>query len=294
MSRSWTIVAGAALLAMAWVADRLLVEATIRYGTHAGTEGTQELLLLADRLPKLVLLAAMGGLLGLIVRRGIDQASSFVLAVFGGILAAVPILAFSLGVEPLLPVARELVFPAQFFSWTAVALLVIGPIGLLGVSAVSPRSEPIPAWGRVVLAIALLVAVLPLDALVQDAYLEAAASGDAITAAIGWDIVARTLVLGALALALSSALRGPRDRVAGAAILVSALIPFIGLALIALVEPPTGSIGAEGGIPVAGYAMRWLSGGIALIGALELIAGASATTESPQARPVRIGQAPRT
>lgn len=103
MHHALVIAAAAGMVAFAWFTDRLLLDAYIQYGTYAGSEGTGEILLLADRVPRLVLLLLLGVLLLGARWERVGRPVATILFLAGGLLALVPLVGIGLRVEWALP-----------------------------------------------------------------------------------------------------------------------------------------------------------------------------------------------
>ena len=288
MRRSLVVITVIATAALAWLADRLLWEAQIRFGMYGGSDGTREALWLADRVPRLLLLLLLGVLLAEAWRGRLGLPIAAILLAAGALLSAVPLVGIGLAAQWALPVALEIFFPYFFVAWTATGLALIGLLGIIRGRAPLRPIPALPGWGRAALAAGLLALVIPLDALISDLFLDLALRRDAALPFTAIDVAARTSVLAALTALAILTLEGARDRIAGLTLVMIGMVAFVGLAVLAfLVEPQGAMTRGEGQVPVAGFAMRWLAGGIVLLGAWDLM------RPVPQATPdLTVGPAP--
>ncbi len=285
MHRAFVVIAVIAMAALAWIADRLLWEAQIRFGTYAGGEGTREVLLLADRVPRLLLLLILGALLVAAWRGLMGRPLATVLLLVGGLISVVPLVGIGFSADAPWRLALEMVFPYFFLGWTVTGMAVIGAVGLLRWRGSLTSIRPLPAWSRVVLAVGVMALAIPLDALLDGAFLELAHSGDAALPFFALDLAIRLSVLATLAALALLTLKGARDRLAGLALTVVGIVPFIGLAVLGVIgDPPGALLRGEGGVPVAGFAMRWLAGGIVILGAWELVRSVPRSRPEPTVR----------
>lgn len=248
----------------AWFADRWLFDAYTNAGAFGGGEGARELLLVADRVPKLILLVVMAWVALEVVRDGIGRAGAAFFILAGIALAVLPSIALLTRFEPVLPIiANELYFPRHFVLWTATGLLIVGLLGLVGAG---PR-VPAGPWVRAALAVALVALLWPADSLLNDLFI-GAAEGRTIEAMITVELVGRVGVIAALTVLLVAAVGSRHDMAAGGVMAVAGAVVFIGFALAALPNA-TPSMVDQPGI-VTGHLGRWMAGGVLLLGLWEL------------------------
>ncbi len=263
----WPLIASVAALLAAWVADRLLAEAVTNAGMYAGDHWSDELLVAADRIPKLVILGLLGWIAVEFLRRGAARAVALLLLVAGLAMGVLPTLVLLARYEPLAPfVAQELFWPRQFVMWTASGLLVIGIVGALG----APWRFGARPWVRAVAAVGLIAVCWPADALLSDLFI-GAAEGRTVEAMLIFELLVRTSVLVALFVLCAMTLDTARS--AGGAVFMTMIgaVVFIGFALLALALPQPAGPGEAAPAIVTGYFARWMSAGVMLIGLWELV-----------------------
>lgn len=262
------IVIAALTLAAAWVADRLLAEAVTNAGTYAGDNWSAELLLAADRIPKLVILGFLGWL-AVDALQARARVASVLLAVAGVVLGVLPTLVLLARYEPLLPfVTNELLWPRQFVVWTASGLLLIGLVG--AVRGGRPWRLAAGPWVRAGAAVGLIAVCWPADGLLSELFV-GAAEGRTVEAMLIFELVVRTSVLAALFVLWAMTLDAARSATAAAFMTVIGAVVFIGFALVALAMPPAAGPDEAAPAIVTGYFARWMAGGVVLIGLWEVV-----------------------
>lgn len=281
------IVLSIALLAAAWVADRLLVQAVSDYGTFGGADGTREGLLVIDRLGRVLVLAGIGVLTVLAARGRLTPPAAVGIGTIGGLASALPLLGFGLGIEALAGVAHATYASAQFVVWAGAGMLVAAVAAILAVGR-SAGGRSIPALGRLALAAAILLVAMPLDAAVSSTATAASMRTGSPLVATLVDLGARVVVLAGLVALLWLSLGGRRDRAVGAAMAIGGFATFAGLALVGLlVTADPASTLRE--LPIVGYTTRWASGGIMLVGLWELVRQAAPRPAAPASAAVAAG-----
>jgi hypothetical protein len=280
----WLLVGAAALVVAAVVADRLLLAAIQHEGTYAAQPWTRELALAADRIPKLVVLAALGVMLVGVVSTRPPAPVAWILVAAGAFVAVALPLSLAAEFEPLLPLAFEVLPLAEFALWAGTGLLLVGVVGpWLGPTSAAARRDGVGTrWVRIGVALGLAVVVAIVDGAISSAYIDASSRAGPMAAFVAWEGVGRLLVLAGLAATLRLA-TGDRDPLVGVIYVIGGLVVFVGLALAAqLAPPPSAGLPTDGGLPVAGYALRWLTGGFVLLGTWELIRPAAQSVVGPE------------
>ena len=268
---------GSVALGLASVADRFLVAAWLNGGAFMHDRWAQELLLAADRLPKLVALVLLGWIAVAMLRRGLSARVATLMIVVGVALGVVPTLVLATRFEPLVQIAIDLFLPAQFVSWTATGLLVIGLASLVrGLSGL-----PVIPWIRLVMTVAVLALTWPADALLNELF-RGAAAGRTAEAMLAAEMILRTATMAALLTLLALTVRTDRHAAVSALTAVIGAVVFIGFAAIALLGRPWIGVFPTVEDPiVAGYFARWASGGALLLGAWGLLHQRAAKASAP-------------
>jgi len=257
-----------ATVAAAYVADRIHQAAVIHAGTYAFERGTQQLLLAADRIPKLVILLALGWIGVRIARSGASQAVAWTLIGIGVVVGIAPALVLAISLAPMPGLVLDLLLPHQFVPWTGAGLVVLGVVGLTAERLPSARRNGWIAAGAAVL---LLAASWPVDAWLNAAFRDAAASGDAIRVLVIGELVLRLGFMAALAALAWLVLAAERATLPAAATLSAGLVVFIGFAfvvLFVLAPSPLAPPGTDSDrVPTTGWVGRWVAGAAVILGA---------------------------
>jgi hypothetical protein len=267
MRRMWVIGAAVATLAAAYLADRIHRDAVINAGMYAGDHGTRELLLAADRIPKLVLLLALGWIVVRIARHGASRAEAWTLVGIGVVVGIVPAMAVTLEGLRMPQFVFDLVPPNQFVSWTGAGLLVLGVVGLMARRL--PSTIP-NRWSSAGAAVLVLAASWPADAWLNAAFLDATTSVDAFRVMLLGELVLRLGFMAALVALTWVVLSAERSVLPAAATLSAGLVVFIGFALIAvLILTPSLQVspGRADAVPTTGWVGRWVAGAVSILGA---------------------------
>ena len=255
-----------ATLAAAYLADRIYWTAVFHAGTNASDDGARQLLLAADRVPKLVILLALGWVGVRLVRPGSWRAVAWTLIGIGVAVVIVPAMAVILdrGVMPQL--ASNLLLPNQFVPWTGAGFLVLGVAGLIVERLPSARPN---GWIMGGAAVLVLAVSWPADAWLNAAFRDAAMSADAARVMLIGELVLRLGFMAALAALAWLVLCAERAVPPAAVTLIAGLVVFIGFAFVALFvlpPPPFDSPGTDG-VPTTGWAGRWVGAAVVILGA---------------------------
>ena len=269
MRSGWLVGVAVATLAGAYAADRIHRAAVFHAGGYASDHGTQQLLLAADRIPKLVILLALGWIGIRIVRSGASRAVAWALIGIGVVVGIAPavVLAITRDGAMMPNLFFDLLLPNQFIPWTGAGLV------LVGVVALAPNRLP-PArlndWIPAGAAVLVLAASWPAGAWLNAAFGDAATSGDAVRVMLIGDVVLRLGFVAALA-ALTWVVVSAEGAVLPAAATLSAgLVVFIGFAFVALFVVAPSPLGPAGNDDVltTDWVGRWVAGAVVVLGGL--------------------------
>lgn len=269
MRSEWLVGVAIATVATAYVADRIHQAAVIHAGTYAHERGAQQLVLAADRIPKLVILLALGWIGLRIVRSEASRAVAWALIGMGVVVGIAPALLLAITLDgAMMPnLFFDLLLPNQFVPWTGAGLVVLGVVGLTAERLPTARLNGWIAAGAAVL---VLAASWPGDAWLNAAFRDAATSGDAVRGMLIGELVLRLGFMAALAALAWLVLSAERATLPAAAALSAGLVVFIGFAFVALfVLPPPSYLGPPGtdSVPTTGWVGRWVAGAAVILGA---------------------------
>lgn len=252
-----------AVLAVAWIADRAHQAAVLHVGSFP-FQGGAPLLLAADRIPKLILLAALGWVAFQLLRVRERGAMGTTLVVIGAVVGLAPALIVAITLGPVPGFVVDVLLPAQFVPWTGAGLVVVGALAL---AADRLPSRTPDAWIIVGAAVVLIACTWAIDAWLNAAFAGLATSAAGIRTALVSELTARLATMAAVAILAWLVLRAEPASLPALAMLGAGLVAFIGFALVAVfvVGPPSGP-GTRDVVPVTGWTGRWVSGAIVLLG----------------------------
>ena len=289
MREWWLVGVAVAVMAAGYAADRVHQAAVIHAGTYAHETGTLQLLLAADRIPKLLILVALGWMGVRVLRSGAPTGVAWTLVGIGAVVGIVPTLALAAAFGPMPQLVLDVALPHQFVPWTGTGLVVVGLLGL--VVDRLPARKP-DGWIAAGAAVVLVAASWPVDAWFNAAFLDAAVSADAIRILVVGELVLRLAFMAALAMIAWLVLPAGRAPVPAMATLTVGLIAFIGLAVVALfvLDPSPVAPPGTDGVPVTGWVGRWVAGAILILGAWWMLRSLSTErTTSNVAQPTASG-----
>lgn len=266
MRSGWLVGVAVATLVAAYAADRIHWATVIHAGTYAHERGAQQLVLAADRIPKLVILLAIGWIGVRIVRSRASRTVAWALIGIGVVVGMAPALALAI-TQPMPGIVLDLLLPHQFVPWTGASLVVLGVVALTAERLPSARPN---GWILAGAAVLILAASWPADAWLNAAFRDAAASGDAIRLMLMGELVLRLGFMAALAALAWLVLSAERATLPAAATLSAGLVVFIGFAFVALFVVAPSALGPPGtdSVPTTGWVGRWVAGAIVILGAL--------------------------
>lgn len=266
MRSGWLVGVAIATLAGAYAADRIHRAAVIHAGTYSSDHGARQLLLAADRTPKLVILLGLGWIGVRILRRGASRAEAWTLIGIGVVVGIAPALAVILDGPSLPQFLFDLVVPSQFVPWTGAGLIILGVVGMAADRLPSARPS---GWITAGAAVLVLAASWPTDAWLNAASRHAATGVDAFRILLIGDLVLRLGFMAALASLAWLVLSAKRAVLPAAVTLIAGLVVLIGFAFVAIfvMAPPFGPPGADS-VPTTGWVGRWVAGAVVILGAL--------------------------
>ena len=276
----WLGAGSIALLVVAYVADRWLLEISINIGTYAGGNGWQELGLATSLLIRLLLLVGLVAIF-MTLRDGRTTSGSWAVVGIGALLGLVPPLMVGLHIA-MQPNGLPFVFlntettplwsgTGVFLLWTGIGLLVLGVAGLLAARG-NLRGASVPPMGLAIGAAVLVVLAYPIDELFQASAIELASGFEAYPAFLLVSLTMRIGVMVGFVVLLSSLLERAPSLTGGAALLVVGIVGFLVLPMVGLLATPFPRPGDESLAAALdpGTAGRWMAGASLVVGAFEL------------------------